>query len=251
MAFGSIPYKRSNYNIVEKKCDEEMLSLIQCLMNFKEGKFNAIDELILFLSNNSMDIRNYACQLFSDVCSYKNVHHFNNAWELVETHKDIRSLILKLGDTLCLTAIPILLSWREDLEDVGFDGYICQSLANIYPLQGVDEYNIDDIDINELYNNTIEKLDKSTYYFKGMPVFLGNISKDLIIKCQVSHKEKKQAFLVSEPQILSNFSGIVCPISLNESVDEKCLTSIYNYVNQIAGMPWKKGSKYFFSHEVI
>jgi hypothetical protein len=250
MGFGTVPYRRAWYLDILEPLPSEMRPLAECLVGIREGDLTYIEALVPFLSASSFPVRQYAQQLFADVCSNDQVGHFEAALESSETMDETKRVVLRLGETLSLAAIPILLDWRDEYEDPDVDEYVVQALETVFPVRGIDEFSIGEVDTRELYGEAMTSLDRSQYYFRGKPIFLGDVTKDLLTCCAVAYKEKENCVLYMQPQILSNFSGIRCPAEHGQPISDDDMGRIVGYVKTIAAMSWKHGSKYFFGHEV-
>jgi hypothetical protein len=248
MCFGAIPYKRAWYcNIVEKG-SPEIDALCSLLDDLKKGAFHTSEDWIPFLSSDSADVRKYAVQLFADVCSHGQVDLFERALQAGDTIDEMRAILLRLGQTLSLEAIPILLAWRRDLSDSDTDEYVCQALRTILPLQEVDDFSMGSVEVERHYGEALSRLDRSLYYYRGNPVFVGDVTKELLAACYTAYNSRKPCVLVTQPQILSNFSGLRCPVAHGDSIID--LTDIFDYVKTLAAMQWTRGIKYFFRRAV-
>jgi hypothetical protein len=250
MAFGTNLYKRAWYCDIVETDSSEMKGLIRLLSDFKQGRFQEMDHLSALLRSSSDDVRKYALQVFVDVCSHAHVPLLEGALQVSKTLDETRGILLRLGQTLSLEAIPILFEWWRELDDFETDAYVCQSLRTILPLGGVDEYSIRDKDAEALYKEAVSSLDRSSYYYRGRPVFVGDVTKELINACTVAYKERTPCSLGMQPQILSNFSGVKCPVAYGEMISDVSMEQIFSYVKTLAQMSWKKGAKYFFHNEI-
>lgn len=52
------------------------------------------------------------------------------------------------------------------------------------------------------------------------------------------------------PPILSNSSGIKCPVSYGKKIDGEIIKELYEYVATISNMKWEKGGKRFYKHKI-
>lgn len=250
MAFGTVPYKRTWYTDVAENSSAEMQSLINVLVQLRNGRFDQVELLIPFLSHPNFDVRQYAHQLFADVCTNQQVKFFEEALKASKTLDEARRIILRLGETFSLSAIPILLDWRNELDGAEVDEYVCHALRTLFPLREVNQYSIAELDVFDLYEKALTGLDRSDYYYRGKPLFVGDVTKELIVACTAAYREKKYAALLMQPQILSNFTGMQCPVMNGKPVVESDMKKVFGYVSKIAETPWKEGHKYFFGNEI-
>jgi len=145
MSFGTIPYKRAWYLDVVSSGSVDMRPLICVLEMLRNGNFEEVRSLVPLLTHSSLDVRLYAQQLFADVCSNDDACAFNLALEASKTLDETRRIVLRMGQTLSLSVIPILLTWREALNDPEIDEYVCDALSAILPIDGVDQFSVSDL----------------------------------------------------------------------------------------------------------
>ena len=250
MSFGTIPYKRAWYLDVVSSGSVDMRPLICVLEMLRNGNFEEVRSLVPLLTHSSLDARLYAQQLFADVCSNDDACAFNLALEASKTLDETRRIVLRMGQTLSLSVIPILLTWREALNDPEIDEYVCDALSAILPIDGVDQFSVSRPNLRKTYEAKIASLDASSYYYRGKKLFLGDIAKELIVASTVAFKEKTKVIAASQAQILSNFCGQKCPVVNGQLVTGSDMDALLSYVEVIAATKWKVGSKYFFRHEI-
>ncbi len=248
--FGAAPFKRAWYgNILDDpRLDADMRVLIGILRKLKTGLFSEVNEMVPFLSHPDFDVRQYSHQLFADTCSHDQVHYFKSALETAPDLSEIHRVILRLGQTLSLAAIPLILAARHELDDPETDGYVCGALRNIFPLEGIDEFNIAEEDVLSIFQEAAAGLDQGAYYYRGKPVFVGDITKELINSAAVAHKEGRGLVVVLQAQLLADFSGKPCPVDYGDSITDTKIRVIFDYVRALAEMDWRPGKKYFFGH---
>ncbi|QDT46396.1 hypothetical protein Pan258_04150 [Symmachiella dynata] len=252
--FGIAPYRACSFygkhGIVESVENGEHTStkLRDVLEACKQGDFTGVSELASLMKDVSFDIRQYAVQLFAHVCSHQQVECFEGAVEVAEDSSELCRVAIRLGETLSLNAIPILLSMQAEYADEEVTGFVCTALRNILPIDEVTEETIDSCDANGLYATETAALDAKAYYYRGQPVFIGDVAKELIQAALVANREQQGAVLVRQPQMLSHFSGIECPVGNGQLIADDVVGSVYDYVEVLAKMEWHKGVKYFYHH---
>lgn len=42
-----------------------------------------------------------------------------------------------------------------------------------------------------------------------------------------------------------------CPVNYGDTVDDKQLQAVYDYVKQLASRPWTRGTKYYWGHPLL
>jgi hypothetical protein len=161
------------------------------------------------------------------------------------------TVILFLGQTFSVQAVPLLWQFREDIgDDPELDGYIHDALTDILSLDGIDEYSLDEPDAREALDREVMSLEPTKYYYRGNPIFPGDFTKRVITYAAIGNREGEKFKLVSEPKVLSNFSGINCPIRRGMNVRDIVFRGLIEYTKRIARMNWTKGMKYFYGHPI-
>lgn len=259
--FGTAPYRWHPYGPVSAEPAEKFhallsdtrdeLSRLQLIAELlKQGDWSAIDWLLPLLSSKSADTRLYASQLLADVCSHRHVPHLYIPTQEIQEAGELQKQILFLGKTLSPAAIPVLLKIRSDSADTDLDGYFHTALHTILPVDGVDEYTMDEVGVDNVYARALESIDPAQYYFDGQPVFAGDLTKEIITAAGAAYHDQTEFKLSFEPKILSNFSGIPFPIAFGTVVTDAVFRAIIDYSKEIAAMDWTKGKKYFYGRPV-
>ena len=253
--FGTLPYRACFCGAAEEDAllegnDGPADQLKQLVQECKQGDFSNIDALSSLMTDGSFDVRQYSHQLFAHVCNHKKLSCFENAVAAVEDRTELCRLVVRLGETLSLQAIPLLLSIQDDHADEELDGYVCMALRNILPLPEVSEDTIGSCDAKSLYSSAIEQLNTDLYYYRGQPVFVGDVTKELVQASLIANRENRSIVLVRQPQVLSNFSGVECPVTHGQSVTESDVNAVFDYVEGLAKLPWRRGVKYFYGHVI-
>jgi hypothetical protein len=255
--FGDIPYRACFYGASSECFDgykseiEEVEQLRTMLCAFKAGDFQSIQQLVLMVDSLDRDVRQYCHQLLAHVCNHDQVDGFRSILEIDLEIDEAQRVIVRLGETLSLNAIPIIFEVIDELDDPELYGFASMALHNIFPWDGIDDEDFFESDKKSSYMSASSELDLQHYYYRGNPVFIGDVAKELITSATVSYKETKPAVLVRQAQILSSFSGVQCPIENSAMVGDLEFDSVLNYVKTVAGIHnWKKGAKYFFGNEI-
>ena len=116
--FGLPPYRFCLYG--ERSCADEVsttrpreVSLLrEVLESLKCGFLAEVEKLLPLLTHQSYDIRQYSQQLFAHACNHRHVQHFKGAIEAVSDSSELYRVVVRLGETLSLGAIPLMLSTR-------------------------------------------------------------------------------------------------------------------------------------------
>jgi hypothetical protein len=261
--FGTIPYRGYRYGPVsqesrtqilaklrEEKNDPRRLRLILELL--KKGDWSARDLLVPMLESPYLDVRMYSAELFAYVCTHDQVELLKRSLVVVEDLDELMRVILFIGETLSLRAAQLLWQFREEMggEYQEFSGYIHSALTDILSLDGVDEYSLDDPGARQAFDREVMSLDPTYYYYEGKPIFIGDLTKKVITYAAIARTERTKFGLVDEPRVLSNFSGVNCPVGYGRRVDDDGLGAVLKYTEQLGRIKLEKGMKYFYGHPV-
>src|SRR5262249_25011317 len=149
--FGTIPYRPYRYGAVSvdhreqiaanlKGTTDEPRRLKLILEILKKGDFSATELLVPLLTSTSYSVRLYAAGLLADVCRHDQVHHLEKSFWAAEDVNEVFSLIMALGMTFSINAIPLLWQIRKALgEQPELDGLTHHALTSILCLDGIDE----------------------------------------------------------------------------------------------------------------
>ena len=210
--FGNIPYKACFYGAVtdsfsEYKSEIEDIEKLRALLfAFKAGDFKNINQLVLMVDSPDENVRQYCHQLLAYVCDHKLVDGFRRILNIDLEINEVQRVIVRLGETLSLNAIPIIFDIVDEFDDSELYGFASMALHNIFPWNGIDEDDFFDSDEKYSYMRAASELDLHDYYYRGSTVFIGDVTKELINAATVSYKEGKPVVLFRQAQILSNFS---------------------------------------------
>ena len=259
--FGEIPYHGCLYGPISDQevttsGNQEIDTLNRLLIEFKNGIFKNIDKLKLMVDSSDEDVRLYCHQLLAHTCNHEEVKFFNRILDMDGLDMyDICRVLSHLGETSSLNAIPIIFEIVDAYDDP--DLYVDASFAlfHIFPYADDydDEYEIfENNDLKSDYLKTIKSLNPELYYHNGGPLFLGDITKQLIINTSVSFKEQEPVIITEIRQMLSNNTGIICPIDSSEIINDNHMRKVFDYVKQIASHnKWQAGVKYFYGHQIV
>jgi len=96
------------------------------------------------------------------------------------------------------------------------------------------------------------------FIFAGKPAFLGDIAIRMQLLMQVALSIQPPAILGdgTGPTLLSAATGIECPVSYTTVMSLDKVKLVLDYVKAVSAMGkaiggWKRGSKYFYGHEIV
>lgn len=230
------------------QCEES--ELFEYIRQFQNGNFQSRQDFCeYFLSSTDQRVFTLGMRLFMAIASHEDFTLLDGVlgncseWQL-------RVFLAYVKESLSLHAIPYLLALFEDWEEteVGNDiaRYICVMLGQKYYEE--EEYSVDYL--GDLYVSFANKHNMNLFYYEGEEYFAGNLTKMLITIAMDCLKKRKAFYTDQIPSILSNSSGIKCPVSYGAIIDDGKMKELYNYVMTISQMEQKKGEKYFYNYRI-
>lgn len=245
---------QDNFWFDHKEITNEMSEekvFLDYLLRFQNGDFSAKREFIdFFLNTSDWNIYVLGVRLFMAICSHTDLERLtmflNNCDE-----EQLRVFLAFIPEALTVQVVPLLLAVYEDWEET----YIGQDIARcICEMLGAEYHDDTHYDVNELGNLFIsfsKENDLSLYYYRGRVYFAGDITKK-IISMAVYCRSKSKNFLGDQmPSILSNGTGIECPVHYNTEINSDTISQLYGYVNTIIQEQQLRGKKYFYNHLII
>jgi hypothetical protein len=253
--FGKAPYRACFYGVPQPLAStvlpsaNEAALLRNLLEQFKNGNFSNIDKLRPFLSHSSFDLRQYGHQLFAHVCNHSQVEWFAAAFDRISDLEELHRVVFRLGETLSGNAIPLLCDVVNEYgDDSEVREHICLSMRI---LDAPD--NRDCLDKNELLDLLERKrlqIVPPAYFYRGRPVFLGDVTKELVTAAMIANRERRNVILFRQSQVLSIFSGLASPIQHGQAIFDEDMNRVFDYVEKLSKLTWQVGTKYFYGHAV-
>jgi hypothetical protein len=249
MIFGTLPYRATAYygevDSVECNNDGPIAILLGLLEKLKQGERQSVKELIPYLIDESFDIRQYSQQLFAHTCTHSNIHEYEDCLNIAEDEYETARIAFRLGETLSLSAIPLLIELRQQSESA----HVKAAVEAAIRLQLGNDFSSEHSNLEHKCRIALDSLDHSMYYYHGNPVFIGDVCKEFVAAALVANQERNKVVLIRQSLILANSSGLPCPVQNGEDVGDNRLAEVFNYVQRLASMEWKKGAKYFYHFE--
>jgi hypothetical protein len=253
--FGAIPYQACNYgkNPAYSQSgvhiDPGMEELCGLLDKIREGDFSKLDNVVRYMTHSSYDIRQYSQQLWAHSCRHDQVASFQDCFATVSDSSELFRLVVRIGETLSPRAIKLLMACKDDFDEPELNGYICSALRIIVGANAVDESSFQNMSYLEL-TSKLGSLDEAKYYYKGKPIHIGDITKELIVAAFSANKNGIPIILNRQHVILSNFTGRDCPVNNGQIISDKDVHAIMDYVEGISKGKWNAGFKYFFGRSI-
>jgi hypothetical protein len=256
--FGALPYRACLYGPPANKltvelapADNDIAALRSLLEQLKRGQFTAVASLGRFLLHPSIDVRQYARQLFAHVCSHVAVAALGDTFRSISDFDEFHRTILRVGETLSTNAFEVLQNLNEEFgDDDDSAESILLALRILIDPDAIDRLTPNKEEIRELIAKERRKCAKPEYCYRGQPVFVGNVTKELVTSAMVANREKRPIMLFRQFQILSTFTGTPCPVEHGQAVSDKDVMAVFDYVKTVAKFPWRPGVKYFYGFEM-
>ena len=228
--------------------DEAKYFLCIC-EKLKAGDFSVKPELKDFIFK-CVDpaLKGQAIRLFCYVASHSDISYCEKFLANAD-HDDVSTFIIYAPYILIPDISQNLFSLLEDYQGTVLEQDIICSLDNIFP------FNDDGgaVDVQELFAHFSELnhgLVANTYYYEGVPAFVGNLTKKLFPAVLASLNHKIEFPFIDVPTLLSIWSGELCPVYYGQVVTEDNYDACVQYIKKIAGKKWVVGEKYFYGHQV-
>jgi hypothetical protein len=223
---------------------------LQALCNeLKNGHFEARAALETFiLACADYQVRRQAIRLYCFAARHADIAFIGHLAQRLE-HDEVETIAVTAPDTLSPEIIPYLLVLLEPFAGTAIEKNILDSINMLFPF-GYDDGPVSLSTLRDRFAGLAQKLEAGRYYFKGVPAFPGNWTKELIEVAARARHNKTRFPLVQVPTLLSVSSGEWCPVFYGDLVDDDTFQKILDYVQVIAGMTWEPGMKYFYHHPV-
>jgi Immunity protein 47 len=224
----------------------KLLSICNC---FKSGDFSVRPSLEQFILECShAELKQQAIRLYCCVARHKDIGFIGKLLEKSDDD-EILSIVLYASTTLSPEIVPYLFALLDTYLSTPLEQDILSSINRIFPFQ----YNDENIDIAELgarFSGFANSLIPDRYYYEGVAVFPGNLTKTLIETAANSRTNGVTFSLAIAPTLLSIWSGELCPVFYGEHVSDETFKETIEYVKCLAAMPWIKGGKYFYGYQL-
>lgn len=222
------------------------------LKEFKQGDFSKKLEFIdFFTQTGDSKVYNLGIRIFLSIAKHEDFSYIQE-FLLECDEEELRIFLAFVEESLSYQSIPYLLA----LMDVWEETYVGEEIAQVISDMIYD--NNDDVEygvysVVELENKFIEfseMNDLNRYYYSGEEFFVGDLTKTLISDAFICKSNRKPFYYSQISSILSNSTGILCPISTGTIIDEKKINELMEYVEKVAGLKLEKGCKYFYGIQI-
>ena len=215
---------------------DDLLSDVRA--EFQRGYFGR-RELLFEIVERNPDVRESdALYLLAAVARHDDVERLVSVLELSQDPVIISRVIHCVGLTLSSRAIPFLWALRSRDSDP-------DCVADV-------EFALDIVaSSHEPVISGEGGLKGDRYLYHGRPLFVGDITKEIVVESVASMKAERSAMVGYRSRMVSAITGSPCPIDSGVIVSEVLLQKLYEYVKAVASMQWVRGTKYYCRHEII
>ncbi|WP_143277783.1 Imm47 family immunity protein [Bordetella genomosp. 10] len=236
-------------NLALETHDSAKTRLEKLCARMKSGDFSARPQLEqLILSSEETAVVRQAIRLYCFTCRHKNVEFIGRAIEKM-SHDDVSTWVSSAPDTLSPEIVPYLFALLGKHSDTSVIDDVLASLYRLFP----SKFSESDDNLSALaqrFNAFGMGRVQSAYYYQDALSHPGALCKTLITTTAEVSSKGIEFPLANIPTILSIWSGIECPVSYGQKLDNEALPKVMNYVRLLSEMQWHEGSKYFYRHEV-
>lgn len=238
----------TNIQYTTKQCEEN--KMIEYIRQFQKGNFQYKKEFVdYFLFSSDHQVFVLGMRLFMAIANHTDFKFLEDFLSECE-EKQLRVFLAYVQESMSLHAIPYLLPLCEEWEDTNVEKDIARCICGMLGQRYCDEENYEVEQLGELFVEFTKYHDINQFYFNGEEYFSGNLTK-MIINVAMACYNKKIAFYTDQiPSILSNSSGIKCPVSYGIMIDDLRIKELYDYVYSISTLEQRKGEKYFYKFKV-
>lgn len=224
--------------------------MIEYIREFQNGNFQPKKEFLdYFLFSTDRRVFVIGMRLFmaiSDHTDFKLLEEFLSVCE----EEKLRVFLAYVQEAMSLHAIPYLLALYEDWENTNVEKDIARCICGMLGQKYYAEEDYDVEQLGEMFVDFAGKHDMNRFYFDGEEYFSGNLTKTIIGVVFDCYNKNRLFYTDQIPSILSNGSGIKCPVSNGVAINESKIKEIYDYVNELSLMKQRKGEKYFYNFKV-
>lgn len=218
------------------------------LIRFQNGDFSAKREFVdFFLNTSDWNIYVQGVRLFMAICSHSDMEMLTAFLNECD-EEQLRVFLAYIPEALTVQVIPILLALYEDWEDTYLGQDIARCICGLLGKEYHEEIHYDVNELGDLFISFSKENDLSMYYYKGKIYFAGEITKKIISMATYCRSKSKKFLGDQMPSILSNGTGIECPVHYNTEINDDTITRLYGYVNTIIEKRQLRGKKYFYNH---
>ena len=236
----------STYYKDTKRISDEEREFLNYMKTFQEGDFSNKTAFLDFVFHScSRDIFVVGMRLFLTIATHEDFVLFIHFFEECE-EDELRVFLAFVRESMSIQVIPYLVTLYEDWEETPVATQIAGCICDMLGEEFFEDEEYDAEELVEMFDDFKENNDLNKYYYYGEEFSLGNLTKEMI-SIMMDCKQRNQTYYAGQiSSILSNITGIKCPIVYGDEITDEKVANVYNYVKEISNMKMEKGRKYFY-----
>lgn len=228
----------------------EQNKLLDYLKDFKQGDFSKKLEFIdFFTQTNDSKVYNLGIRIFLCIANHQDFSYIQQFLAECD-EKELRIFLAFVEESLSYQSIPYLLALMEEWEETDVEEEIAQVIIDMIYDDDVECGIISMVELGNKFIEFSEKNDLNKYYYSGEEFFVGDLTKTLINDAFICKSQNKPFYYSQISSILSNSTGILCPISNRTIIDDKKINELMEYVEKVASLNLERGCKYFYGIKI-
>ena len=230
----------------------EQNKLLNYLKEFKQGDFSKKLEFFdFFTQSTDSKVYNLGIRIFLYIANHQDFSYIQPFLAECD-EKEIRIFLAFVEESLSYQSIPYLLALMDEWEETDVGEEVAQVINDMICDNDDDvECGIDSmVELGNKFIEFSEKNDLSRYYYSGEEFFVGDLTKTLITDVFICKSQNKPFYYSQISSILSNSTGILCPIANKTVIDDKKIRELMEYVEKVASLNLERGCKYFYGIKI-
>ncbi|MDE7418251.1 MAG: hypothetical protein K2N44_18430 [Lachnospiraceae bacterium] len=226
----------------------EEKKLFQFLENFKNGIFDEKEKFVNFFTNaTDREIYVMGMRIFMSIARHEDISLLEDfLGECDEEHLSV--FLAFVEESLSCHTIPYLLALLDTWEETEVAQDIADIICDMLQYESMDEEEYDTEELGKAYVQFCNTHDLDKYYYCGNEMFLGDLTKEMMLVTMECKSQNETFYTDQIPSILSNSTGIGCPVSYGVEITDNIVGQVMEYIEKIAKLGQKRGHKYFYNN---
>ena len=234
---------------INKTSDEK--TFLDYMLQFQSGDFSNKKEFVdFFLNTSDRNIYVQGFRLFMAICNHDDMDLLTEFLSGCD-EKQLEVFLAYVPQSLTVRALPLLLAlyetWEETYVGQNIARIICEMLGEKYFEEK--HYYLDEL--GDLFVRFSKENDLNLYYYNSQRYFAGDMTKKIITMAMYCRSQSKRFPGDQMSSIISNGTGTECPVYYDVEITDEVITSLFEYVSNIAELQQIAGNKYYFGHQII
>lgn len=239
----------------DEQYDTDAYWLVEYLAAFQKGDFSGKGKFVkLFARSKQREVLSVGMRIFMAVCNHGDFELLTDFFENPDDYDDFRTFLASVTESLSFQSIPYLLGLHDLWADTVIAGeiaFILNGMLHFAPPDGLSEGKYGQYTTEQIgaaFLEFGEKHDLNCYYYDGKEVFLGDLTKQLMQIALYCKAYNKPFYSAEIPSILSNSTGVACPVKPDDDIDDEKIGAILEYIDQLPKEKYQKNCKYFYGY---